>query len=124
MKVIIAGGRNYNDYTFLKQKCDYYLQNLSDIEIVSGTCRGADKLGERYCDERGYILTAFPAEWDKYANSAGRIRNEKMAKYADCLIAFWDGESRGTRHMIAMMKKYRKPYKVVLYGTKTPMVII
>lgn len=93
----------------------YYLQNFKDIEIVSGGCRGADKLGERYCDERGFLLKMFPAEWDKYDKSAGWVRNEKMAEYADFLIVFWDGKSKGTRNMIEIAKKHRLPVRVVRY---------
>lgn len=39
MKVIIAGSRDFNNYELLKDKCDYYLQNYDDIEIVSGLAR-------------------------------------------------------------------------------------
>ncbi len=103
MKVIIAGCRDFDDYEMLKEYVDHILQNVSkkeDIEIVSGGARGADALGERYAKEHGYKLTVFPADWDKYGRAAGPKRNEKMGDYADALIAFWDGKSRGTRHMI------------------------
>jgi predicted Rossmann fold nucleotide-binding protein DprA/Smf involved in DNA uptake len=46
MKVIIAGSRNFNDYNLLKSSCDNLLTQFTNIEIVSGTARGADKLGE------------------------------------------------------------------------------
>lgn len=47
-KVIVAGSRNFNDYPLLRQWCDYMLQNFhpSEISIISGTARGADRLGE------------------------------------------------------------------------------
>lgn len=104
MKVIVAGSRDFDDYESLKTYCDYILGNLTDIEIVSGTARGADKLGERYAEERGFPVTKFPADWNKHGKKAGPIRNEQMADYADALIAFWDGESRGTKHMIDIAK--------------------
>jgi len=63
MKVIIAGGWDFSNYNLLKAKCDYYLRNYSDIEIVSGTANGADKLSEKYAAEKGYKLTWFPADW-------------------------------------------------------------
>jgi len=121
MKVIIAGGREFNDYELLSKKCDKVLKinnNLSsqkNIEIVSGTARGTDRLGERYAVERGYPIKRFPANWDKYGKSAGYRRNEEMAKYADVLIAFWDGESRGTKHMIDLAKKYNLKVGIVHY---------
>ena len=62
--------------------------------------RGADRLGERYAKERGYKVIYFPADWDIDGRSAGFKRNVKMAEYADALVAFWDGKSSGTKHMI------------------------
>lgn len=114
MKVIIAGGRNYSDYTELCNICDAVLKGTSDIEIVSGTARGADSLGERYALERGHDLKKFPADWSKYGKSAGYIRNKQMAEYADGLIAFWDGESKGTLHMINLAKE--RSLKVRIYN--------
>ena len=105
MKIIIAGSRNFNDYNLLKSSCDNLLTKFTNIEIVSGTARGADKLGERYAREKGYDIKEFPANWDKFGKSAGYIRNDEMAQYSDMLIAFWDGTSRGTKHMIDLANK-------------------
>jgi hypothetical protein len=102
MKIIIAGSRTYNDYELLKRVCDETLSLIT--EIVSGTANGADKLGERYAKEKGYPIKQFPADWNKYGKSAGYIRNKQMAEYADALIAFWDGKSKGTKHMIDLAK--------------------
>jgi hypothetical protein len=115
MKVIIAGGRLFNDYDMLCQSCDGELGLKTDIEIVSGTANGADKLGEKYARERGYGIKQFPANWDKFGKSAGYRRNEEMAKYADTLIAFWDGKSKGTKHMIDLANRYQLNVKVFMY---------
>lgn len=114
-RVIIAGGRGFNDYELLRERCDFFLKTKQNIQIVSGTARGADKLGEQYAKERGYQLALFPADWDTHGKSGGAIRNADMAKYADALIAFWDGSSRGTKHMIETMRFMNKPVKVVRY---------
>lgn len=115
-KVIIAGSRNFNDYELLKQKCDIILSEQTDIEIVSGTASGADKLGEVYAKEKGYQLKQFPADWDKYGKSAGYKRNQQMAEYGDALIAFWDGISKGTEHMINLAKKHNLKIKIIKYN--------
>jgi hypothetical protein len=124
MKVIIAGGRDFDDYHKLEWICDSILAEEDEpIEIVSGTARGADKLGERYVEEKikkltgifEYKLTKFPANWDEYGKSAGYIRNEEMAEYADMLIAFWDWESKGTKHMIDLARKHGLQVIVVAY---------
>jgi len=115
MKIIIAGSRNFNDYNLLKTSCDNLLTQFTNIEIVSGTARGADKLGERYAREKGYDIKQFPANWDKHGKSAGYIRNDEMAQYADMLIAFWDGASKGTKHMIDLANKRGIKVEIVNY---------
>lgn len=100
-RVIIAGSRDFSNYELLRQYADYILSKIpEEIEIVSGGASGADALGERYARERGYRIRRFPAEWERYGLKAGPLRNREMAKYADALIAYWDGISRGTKNMI------------------------
>lgn len=112
-KVVIAGSRSFNDYEKLKSFCDSVLSNKEDVEIVSGCCiRGADRFGELYAKEKNFCLTLFPADWGKYNKSAGVIRNKEMADYADALIVFWDGVSKGTENMIKMAEKKNLSIKV------------
>ena len=117
-KAIIAGGRNFSDYTLLKEKCDFYLQNKlkeSRVVIVSGHASGADALGEIYAQERHLSLEAHPADRNKYGRAAGPISNAEMAEIADALIAFWDGQSRGTANMISLAKSKGLKVAVVRY---------
>ena len=107
-RVIIAGTRDFSDYQLLRDKCDAILsakRQDSNIVVISGTARGADRLGERYARERGYEIRQFPADWLNDEKKAGPIRNAKMADNADALIAFWDGQSRGTKNMIDTAKR-------------------
>lgn len=114
-KVIIAGGRDFSNYQQLKLLVDYYLKNKQDIEIVSGCARGADSLGEAYAKEHNYPIARFPADWDLYGKRAGYLRNQQMAEYADALIAFWDGSSRGTKHMIDIATNLGLSVRIVNY---------
>jgi hypothetical protein len=75
------------------------------VEIVSGTAKGTDQLGERYANENGYRVKQFPGDWARYKKGAGFARNEQMAEYADELIAFWDAKSKGTEMMIELAKE-------------------
>lgn len=124
LKVIIAGSRGFYDYELLKSVADICIgRDVINVEVISGTAMGADKLGEQYAKERGFKVMRFPALWNKYGKSAGFIRNTQMAKYAtinkdddSMLIAFWDGKSNGTRHIIKQaesngMKVYVIKYK-------------
>ena len=115
MKVIIAGGRDFNDYDLLCQKIDKILSKQTDIEIVSGRAKGADQLGERYAKEHGYFIKMFPADWNRYNKQAGYIRNEDMANYADALIIFWNNESKGSQHMINIAKQQNLLIRIITY---------
>lgn len=117
-KVIIAGGREFDDYEQLCDMADHMLQNKDNIEVVSGVARGADTLGEMYAKERGYALKQFPADWNKHGLGAGPIRNKQMADYGDALIAFWDGLSKGTKNMIEVARTNDLQVKVVIYQKK------
>jgi len=102
LKVIIAGSRGVTSYDTVKQAIfNASMCGIPEItEVISGTARGVDKLGERYARENGITIVPYPAQWDIYGKKAGYIRNEEMAHYADALISVWDGVSRGSKHMI------------------------
>lgn len=119
LRVIIAGSRNFDDFSNLKDICDSILENtinkydnFDKVRIISGTARGADQLGEQYAKVAGYEVSKFPADWDNLGKRAGFVRNVEMAKFAvennsvGVLIAFWDGKSKGTKHMIEQAIKY------------------
>lgn len=118
MKIIIAGGRDFDNYEILKEYMDHAISLLgsSKVTIISGAARGADSLGELYAEENNFDIERFPAEWEKYGKGAGFKRNNQMADHADALIAFWDGESRGTQHMINTAKKKQIQVRVVKYN--------
>jgi hypothetical protein len=113
MRTIISGSRNIVDYQFVKscvEKADVHI-----TEVVSGTARGVDKLGEKYAVEHNIPIKKFPADWDLYGKSAGYIRNEQMAKYADVLIAIWDGDSKGTHNMVRLAHDHSLIVKLFLH---------
>lgn len=81
------------------------LENLANfkgvtIKIISGMANGADSLAIRYADEHKLTKILFPANWKAYPRIAGFLRNNDMLSIATHLIAFWDGKSSGTKHMI------------------------
>ena len=129
VRIIVAGGRDFADYNLLFNSLMNVLtdleevntvENKSQIEFISGTCRGADVLGEQFAYNFGYSVKRFPAKWDELGKRAGYVRNCDMAKYASeadhgILVAFWDGISKGTRNMIEIAKRYGLDVKVVKY---------
>lgn len=116
MKIIIAGGRSFKDYELLKRELDEYLGIMpGDHSIISGCARGADSLGEQYAKENNLPLIKMPADWKTHGKSAGYIRNSDMAKIADAVVVFWDGKSKGTKHMIDIAKKLALKVKIVRF---------
>jgi len=115
-RIIIAGGRDFRNYDWLSENLAQAVSELEGtVEIVSGTARGADRLGERWATEQHIPIKRFPAQWDLYGKSAGYKRNTQMVKYATHLIAFWNGESRGTQHMIDTARAQGLQVVVVRY---------
>ena len=118
-KVIIAGSRGFSNYKLLKDTCNSVLKDKKksyNIIIVSGGAKGADKAGEQYAKDCDFDLEIYPADWKKHGKSAGFRRNEQMAEVADGLIAFWDGKSHGTEHMIKIAEEKGIEVTVVNYG--------
>src|SRR4029453_8101869 len=74
-------------------------------QIITGGARGADQLGYRWAWKHAIRHQVFRADWERFGKSAGIRRNLQMAQEGDVLVAFWDGQSPGTRHMIACMEQ-------------------
>ncbi len=114
MKVIIAGSRTFNNFQLLIKHIMLFQEQIGEItEVVSGTARGADKLGEQWAIDSETPIKRFPANWNKHGRSAGYRRNEEMAEYADALIAFQENNSKGTEHMINIATNKGLPCYIV-----------
>ncbi len=115
-RVIIAGGRDFDDFERLHEVCNRLLD--ADVTVISGNARGADTLGEQYAEAHepfGMQLEKYPADWDKHKKAAGHIRNHQMSLIADGLIAFWDDKSKGTKNMIEQAHKAQLETHVYYY---------
>ena len=116
--LIVAGGRNFDDYSLLSRKIEHLLSKkiqTHTVGIVSGGCRGADRMAERWAKKNRVDLYKVDANWCEYGRAAGPLRNEQMAVIGDALLAFWDGKSKGTKNMIETMQKAGKPVRIVRY---------
>lgn len=111
MKTIIAGSREFTDLDYMSA-CIEAL-DFTPTVIISGTARGADRLGEVWASKHSIPIDKFPADWNRYGNSAGFIRNQEMAAEGDVLLAFWNGKSKGTNHMIATGR--RRGLRVIVF---------
>ena len=117
-KLIVAGGRDYTKYDRVYSAIMELAEGeLADkaVSIVSGMAKGADKLGYIFALSNNVKVYEFPANWNQFGKSAGFIRNTAMANFSDGLLAFWDGQSKGTAHMISTMKAQKKPVFICRY---------
>ena len=82
-------------------------------ELVSGGARGVDQCAKEYALEKGLKLTEFLPNYARYRGGAPLVRNEQIVRYADAVLAFWDGQSTGTRRVIELCQKLEKPVTVI-----------
>lgn len=108
MKVAVIGSRNLS-----VNNLEIYLpENIS--EIVSGGAQGIDRCARNYAIKNGITLKEFLPDYNRYGRIAPIKRNLQIIAYADMIIAFWDGKSRGTKFVIDNCRKIGKPIKILL----------
>lgn len=123
-RIIVAGCREYEDYEEAKvyiASCLRQLPHAQSFVFLSGGCRGADALGERFARENGFPIERYPADWKRYGKGAGLKRNLQMVEKCDYAICFWDGKSRGTASLIAYAQKLHKPVMIKKISLHMPL---
>ncbi len=111
-RIVIAGCRTYTRYAEAKKAIYRHLGSFKPddtIILLSGGCRGADQLGERFAKEEGLQIEYHIPQWEKYGRAAGPLRNKQMIEKCDAVICFWDGKSKGTASLIQYAQKFEKP---------------
>jgi hypothetical protein len=116
MKVAIVGSRGFDNYNYLSKSIEIYFPKID--EIISGGARGADSLGARYAREHEILFTEFLPDWNLYGKSAGFKRNQQIVDATNVLVAYWDGDSHGTKHSIALARAAQKPTLIFIYPKK------
>jgi uncharacterized phage-like protein YoqJ len=114
MKIAMVGSRTFCDKTLVYLKVDEWFINHPERELVSGGAKGVDTWAWEAVRLLKNICWIFPADWIKYGKSAGYIRNEEIVRQADHVVAFWDGESKGTKHTIDLAIKAGKPVDIYI----------
>lgn len=114
MKIAVIGSRDFNDKERLFSVLD---KNYNKIEmIISGGAKGADELGRLYAQERGFPCMIYYPRWHtidaQYDRGAGFKRNHQIIRDADVVVAFWDGESRGTKHSLDLAESLGKKVRI------------
>ena len=108
MKLAIIGSRGINEINI-----DEYIDS-SVTEIVSGGARGVDTLAKKFALSNGIKIVEFLPDYKKYRRGAPILRNKEIVDYADKVLVFWDGESKGSKSVIDYAKKISKPCEVII----------
>ena len=105
MKLIIAGSREGFEIAdvFVAMEESGFKERVT--EVVSGTARGVDRLGEAWANANYIPIKKFPADWEKNGRASGHIRNQEMGDYADALLVLIHNESKGSEGMLSYAKK-------------------
>jgi len=107
MKIAVVGSRGITDIDLSP-----YLADCD--EIISGGARGVDACAAAYAREHGIKITEILPEYARYGRAAPIVRNQQIVDYADHILIFWDGKSRGTASVIQYAQKIKKPYQIIL----------
>ena len=109
MRIAIVGSRN-----IVVPDIGNYVSGCH--EIVSGGAKGVDACAAEYARTNGLKITQFLPEHARYGKAAPIVRNKAIVDYADKIIAFWDGHSKGTLSVIKYAQKTGKECEVILYN--------
>ena len=107
MKLAIIGSRNCPPIDI-----EAHLKYIPDT-IVSGGAKGADTYAREFAQKHNLTLIEFLPEYDKYGKGAPLVRNKLIVDNCDCVLAFWDGKSRGTKFTLDYAREKNKPIKIV-----------
>ena len=114
MKIAVIGSRSAG-----QEILEMILQELPAgcSEIISGGAKGVDLLAKKAADRLHLKYTCIRPRYHRYGRIAPLFRNRAIVEKADCVLAFWDGHSKGTRQAIALCIQCRKPFKIFLFNT-------
>jgi len=109
-KIAIVGSRGFKRLDLIRAA----LGQMLPCEVVSGGAKGVDQEAERLARELRCPVRIFPADWKELGREAGLIRNKEIVDYCDALLIFWDGNSPGTKHTLALAMIEKKPLILTL----------
>ncbi len=110
MKILVTGDREWDDYQTVLSELEKF--SAPETVLIHGACRGADIICAEIATALGFVVKAFPADWEKFGKGAGPIRNQQMITENhllpdDLCLAFHNNieNSRGTRDMLSRAEK-------------------
>lgn len=117
-KLLVCGSHSIQNPQWVKDQIEVYwywnLAGYEDLIMIEGAAKGIDTIAKEYAQENDWKIEEYPANWS-IGKQAGILRNIKMYENTDEILILWDGNSRGTRHMIELCEKGNKPYTIITY---------
>jgi hypothetical protein len=110
MRIAIVGSREYPKLDLVRS----YVRSLEPgTVVISGGAKGVDSEAEKQARDFGLEVVVYPADWNRYGKTAGFVRNRTIVEDADRVVAFWDGDSRGTINTISLAVKMGKSLEII-----------
>lgn len=115
LNVGIVGSRDFTNYNFLRDTLEQnpLIKRLHIKKIITGDAKGVDSLARQYALEKSIYCVAYQAIWAEHGFAAGPIRNQQIINDSDILVAFWDGNSKGTKNSIELAIKKKIPLVII-----------
>lgn len=113
-RILVSGSLCFENYPVLCATLDRLLAGRENV-VINGGAKGAETLGERYAEQRGFAVKQFLADWETYGRGAKVIRNTRMVEEADCAVFFWDGKSKAVAELIEKAEARDIPVEVVRF---------
>lgn len=112
--VAVVGSRDFPRLSAVDNRvqmlADHY--GRTTLKIISGGARGVDRRAIVAAKECGVATEEYEADWTHLGRPAGFARNVTLVERANLVIAFWDGQSKGTKHTIDLALKMHKTLEV------------
>lgn len=127
MKLLVCGGRDFDNWPFMRQTLDSLCEEknwkttpdeygnwLPNVFVIAGGAKGADTLAIQWAVINWCNFKEFYADWDAHGKAAGPIRNQQMIDEGkpDYCVAFPTAKSRGTYDMIRRCEKHGIPVEI------------
>ncbi len=109
MKLAVIGSRHFTNYNLLVST----LSALPITQILNGGVGAIAEQSAWFAATKKLPCVAFPPDFAQFGRKAKQARNRQLVEAADAVVAFWDGESKGTAYTINYARECGKPVTVI-----------
>lgn len=96
----VIGSRGFTDREYVWAELDRARALWGDFTVVSGGAKGPDTFAHQWANMRHLPMIIFRPDYGTHRAQAPLMRNHQIVNASTCLLAFWDGRSRGTAYTI------------------------